>query len=157
MAWYHMIGASADTVISTRVELARNLIGHKFPTRMDTAEANELIEQFSPSVAAMILKAKIRYGIDSSDTLENGCIGRIGGCKVFVSPDIVVTAEDCYECSKCMVRTTRAIAFAEQFSEIEAYRPESRFADAVKGLYLFGAKTVIPTELVTLDIGIEVE
>ncbi len=48
MAWYHTIGASADTVISTRVRLARNLIGHKFPARMDTAEANELIEQFSP-------------------------------------------------------------------------------------------------------------
>lgn len=60
MAWYHMIGASADTVISTRVELARNLIGHKFPTRIDTAEANELIEQFSPCMECLEMR-KIHF------------------------------------------------------------------------------------------------
>ncbi len=149
--YFEVRGATPEKVLDLIME-ARALFHYQ-----TASDFNDIVIEVSPAVAAMILKAKIRYGIDSSDTLENGCIGRIGGCKVFVSPDIVVTAEDCYECSKCMVRTTRAIAFAEQFSEIEAYRPESRFADAVKGLYLFGAKTVIPTELVTLDIGIEVE
>ena len=55
----------------------------------------------------------------------------------------------------CLVRTKRAIAFAERLSEIEAYRPEKRFADAVKGLHLYGAKVVYPDELVLLDIGTE--
>jgi hypothetical protein len=53
---------------------------------------------------------------------------------------------------KCLMRTTRAIAFAEQLSEIEAYRPEKRFADAIKGLHLYGAKVVYPNEMVTLDV-----
>jgi hypothetical protein len=53
---------------------------------------------------------------------------------------------------KCLMRTTRAIAFAEQLSEIEAYRPEKRFADAVKGLHLYGAKVVYPEEMVTIDV-----
>ena len=42
--------------------------------------------------------------------------------------------------------------FAEQLSEINAYRPEKRFADAVKGLHLYGAKVVYPTEMVLLDL-----
>ena len=53
---------------------------------------------------------------------------------------------------KCIARTGRAIAFAEQLSEINAYRPEKRFADAVKGLHLYGAKVVYPNEMVTIAV-----
>lgn len=118
-------------------------------------DLNDVIIEVSPTIANRLLKAKLSYGIDTSETMENGCIGRICGSKVFVSPDITLLVDGCYECSQCIMRTKRAIAFAEQFSEIEAYRPESRFADAVKGLYLFGAAAVVPTEMVTLDIGVE--
>jgi len=55
---------------------------------------------------------------------------------------------------KCLARTKRAIAFAEQLSEIDAYRPELRFADAVKGLHLYGAKVVYPNEMVLLDLNV---
>ena len=61
--------------------------------------------------------------------------------------------EDAY-IHRCAIRTKRAIAFAEQLSEIEAYRPELRFADAVKGLHLYGAKVVYPNEIVCLDISV---
>jgi hypothetical protein len=51
-----------------------------------------------------------------------------------------------------MARSKRAIAFAEQLSEIDAYRPERRFADAVKGLHLYGAEVIYPSEMVRLDL-----
>ena len=50
------------------------------------------------------------------------------------------------------MRTTRAVAFAEQISEIVAYRPENRFADAIKGLYTYGAKVIYPNEIVNVKI-----
>lgn len=34
------------------------------------------------------------------------------------------------------------LTYAQQILEVEAYRPEKRFADALKGLHVFGAKTV---------------
>jgi hypothetical protein len=43
-----------------------------------------------------------------------------------------------------------AWTFAEQIAEVEAYRPERRFADAVKGLLLFGAKVMRPDQLALL-------
>ena len=92
---------------------------------------------------------------DNSESLEKGCIGVIGGCKVFVSNNIVVSEDVDVNFHKCFVRTKRAIAFAEQLSEIEAFRPERRFADAVKGLHLYGAKLIYPGELVVLNLGIE--
>lgn len=41
-----------------------------------------------------------------------------------------------------------AHSYAEQISQVEAYRPEKRFADALKGLHVFGSKVVRPEALV---------
>lgn len=46
-----------------------------------------------------------------------------------------------------VLRTDKAIAFAEQIDKVEAYRPETAFQDALKGLYVFGAKIVRPNEI----------
>ena len=46
-----------------------------------------------------------------------------------------------------MIRTKKAIAFAGQINETEAYRPEQLFKDDVKGLDTYGAKVVRPKEL----------
>ena len=102
----------------------------------------------------MILKAKIALSTDNGEMLENGCLGSVGGCKIYVSPNIAKTEGEGVTYHKCLARTKRAIAFAEQLSEIDAYRPEKRFADAVKGLHLYGAKVVHPAEMILLDLGV---
>ncbi len=43
---------------------------------------------------------------------------------------------------------------AAPYSEILAYRPENFFADAVKGLHLYGAEIIYPKELIDLQIEI---
>ena len=47
MAWYNTTGPLADTVISSRVRLARNIKGYPFPSRLDANSANEIIEKIS--------------------------------------------------------------------------------------------------------------
>lgn len=47
MAWYNTTGSLCDTVISTRVRLARNINGYHFATRLDVEGANEIIEKVS--------------------------------------------------------------------------------------------------------------
>ena len=113
--------------------------------------SEELILEVSPNVAGHLYKAKLGLLSDNTSLFESGCIGAIAGCKVFVSPNVhSVKSEgaDSYNrYNYCFLRTKRSIAFAEQLSEIEAYRPENRFADAVKGLHLYGAKIVRPEEI----------
>lgn len=41
-----------------------------------------------------------------------------------------------------------ATSYAEQISKVEAFRPEKRFADALKGLHLYGSKVVRSEALV---------
>ena len=47
MAWYNTTSTSSDTVISSRVRLARNINGYPFASRLDANGANEIIEKVS--------------------------------------------------------------------------------------------------------------
>lgn len=49
--------------------------------------------------------------------------------------------------SYIMARTKRAIAYVNPLTHSEAYRPEKKFSDAVKGFILYDAKIVRPKEL----------
>ena len=140
--------ATAENIIDAIIEAREKLY------EGNVSDSSGIVIEVSPAVASLILKAKIALSTDNADSLETGCLGSIGGCKVFVSNNIVVSKDTDVTYHKCLVRTRRAIAFAEQLSEIDAYRPEKRFADAVKGLHLYGAKVVYPTEMVLLDLGI---
>ena len=43
--------------------------------------------------------------------------------------------------------SSMGLTYAQQILEVKAYQPEKRFADALKGLHVFGAKVVRPTAL----------
>ena len=45
-----------------------------------------------------------------------------------------------------------ATSYAQQILELEAYRPEKRFADALKGLHVFGTKVVRAEALVVASV-----
>ena len=120
----------------------------------NVTDPSEISVEVAPVVAAQILKEKAALCTDNTECLEHGYIGSIAGCKIYVSNQISST-DDASAKTKtynCCVRTRRAVTFAEQLSEIEAYRPESRFADAVKGLHLYGAKVIYPQELIALKV-----
>ena len=134
-----------DLIIQTRTKLYENGVG----------PGEEVVLEVSPQIAELIFKAKLALSTDNGETLETGCIGSIAGFKVFVTNNIIKLNDASNNTAhQCFARTKRAIAFAEQISEVEAYRPENRFADAVKGLHLYGAKIVYPNELVKLEISL---
>ena len=48
--------------------------------------------------------------------------------------------------------TNEAIIFASQLSKIETLRDKDSFSDLVRGLYLYGAKTVQPKALAKMVV-----
>ena len=127
-----------DLLLSARKAMLANNVGSN----------TETVLEVSPDVAALILKAKILQSTDNEELMESGYLGSFLGFRIYVSNNIQISGG--YH--KCFARTRRAIAFAEQLSEVEAYRPEKRFADAVKGLHLYGASIVYPKELLLLNV-----
>jgi N4-gp56 family major capsid protein len=79
--------------------------------------------------------------------LINGFVGRIVGFDVFVSNNAVLVTGDDYI---CLAGTSNALTFAEQINQVEAYRMQTTFADAVRGLHLYGAKVTRPDGLAYL-------
>jgi hypothetical protein len=75
----------------------------------------------------------------------NGAIGRAAGFNVLVSNNVPLgTPTTRY---KIVYGHAMAMTFAEQISKTEAYRPERRFGDAVKGLNLYGGGVTVPEAL----------
>lgn len=82
----------------------------------------------------------------AAQTLANGQVGEAAGFRVLKSNNTP------FDSSDYAVITGHAIAtsYAEQINKVEAFRPERRFADAVKGLHLYGAKVIRPEALAIL-------
>jgi len=81
-------------------------------------------------------------------TLREGAIGRIAGMDVLVSTNLTSVNGKYY----VLAGTNDAITFASQLARIESLRDKDSFSDLIRGLYLYGAKTVQPKALAKLVV-----
>lgn len=90
----------------------------------------------------------------STDALLNGMVKRAAGFDILESNNCPTVAGTGSETGKTnyaiLAGTPIATTFADSVNKVEAYRPEKRFADAVKGLHVYGAKVVRPNSLAML-------
>jgi len=84
----------------------------------------------------------------ADETLREGSIGRIAGMDVLVSTNLTAVSNKYY----VLAGTNDAITFASQLSKIESLRDKDSFSDLVRGLYLYGAKTVQPNALAKMIV-----
>lgn len=106
-----------------------------------------------PEMVALILQDD-RFvktgGTMAEDTLANGWVARAAGFDIYESNNCNSTTASSTTTYTITAGDEGACTYAEQISDTEAYRPEKRFADAVKGLHLYGAKVVDPKRLAGL-------
>lgn len=84
----------------------------------------------------------VKAGTSATDAvLRNGMVGQAAGFDILVSNNVPNTSGTKY---KVIAGHPMAFAYAEQIVKVEAYRPERRFSDAIKGLHVYGGKLVRP-------------
>jgi N4-gp56 family major capsid protein len=83
----------------------------------------------------------------STDPLLNGFVGRASGFQIYTSNN---TPNPTGDDNVVMAGVPQAVTFAEQVTKTEALRSEVRFADRVRGLYVYGAKLLRPDCMATL-------
>lgn len=83
---------------------------------------------------------------NNTDTLDRGLVGFYRGAKVKMSNNIANDGTDDY----IMLKTGKAIAYLNGIDKLEAYQPERRFSDAVKGLNAYGGKIIRQNEIAVL-------
>lgn len=80
---------------------------------------------------------------DNDELIRKGILGLYNGAQVKMSNNLYNDGTN----DHLIIKTRKAIAFASGIDEVEAYRPEELFSDAVKGLNTFGGKVVRPKEM----------
>lgn len=85
----------------------------------------------------------VKAGTAKSDSvLANGMVGEAAGFSILKSNNVPNTAGALY---KIIAGHRMAYSYAEQIVKVEAYRPEKRFSDAIKGLHCYGGKLIRPS------------
>lgn len=142
-----LIGDGGKNVLYVLDEALERLYGN------DVNPNTEIVVTVSPRFHTLFKQAYITKDTDNSDMLKNGRVGRYGNVTVKMSNNVARSADKSED--HIMIRTKRAVAFACPFITTEAYRPERRFADAVKGMILFDGKVVRPKEIVDINVKYE--
>lgn len=81
----------------------------------------------------------------NDEVFANGRVDRIVGFDILLSENVSQTNSTTGDHAKiiCGIRG-QSLSFAEAVLNVVAYRPEKRFEDAVKGLYIYGGKIMRP-------------
>lgn len=129
------------------------------PVEVDVTNAYDLLvdvgvqldENNVPSAGRYIVLPPWYLGMLAKDprftkeprVLANGVVEgqTVARMQLYMSNNVPHTTGTKY---KILAGINRAIAYAGQISKIEPYRPEKFFADAVKGLFVYGAEVIDP-------------
>ena len=110
---------------------------------------DEFYLEVAPKPFTIYRQALTELSTNNPEILKKGAVGKINNAYVCIE-NLLPTgatgtgADDIYY---NVLRTSKAIAFAEQIDKVEAFRPHDAFQDALKALYVFGAKIVRHDEI----------
>ena len=135
----NIIGSSSAVTLSAE-NVYENIVALK--TKLDKANVPTSGRYIvvPPEIHALLLLddrfVKASDGGTANATLLNGEVGRVAGFTVYMSNNVPFSTDTWSIPASVAYSTT----YAEQIVSTEAYRMAERFADAVKGLHVYGAK-----------------
>jgi hypothetical protein len=103
-----------------------------------------------PWVKGLLLQNSTFVTASAPEVVLNGQIGQIAGLNVLVSNNIKTTGS-APVVSHMIAGHPSAWTYAEQITNLEGLRLEGSFADAVRGLHLYGAKVLDGARLFDLQ------
>ena len=108
----------------------------------------ELAADLNPEHITLIRSKLQSLFTDNVEYIKRGAVGKYNNCYLRMSNNLYNDGTDDYE----MVRTKKAIAFANAIEKVEKARPSKRFSDIIKGLHVYGGKVVRPKELAVMKV-----
>jgi N4-gp56 family major capsid protein len=145
----NIIGTTSSPIALTAANVYENIV--KLRTVLDKSNVPNSGRSICvpPDVYALLLMDE-RFAKNTADAgqnaLINGLVGRVAGFDVYMSNN-VSGASNYF---KVTAQTATATTYAEQIIKTEAYRLEKRFADAVKGMHVYGAKVTDSKQVAVL-------
>lgn len=150
------VGAASAPIALTSANVYENIV--KLRTKLDKANVPNPGRTIvvPPEVYALLLMDDRFAKSDAAagqSALLNGEVGRVAGFTVYMSNNVRTgTGTDTGKTPyfEITAQVSTATTYAEQIIKTEAYRLEKRFADAVKGLHVYGAKVTDGSQIAKL-------
>lgn len=150
------VGAASAPIALTAANVYENIV--KLRTKLDKANVPNPGRTIvvPPEVYALLLMDDRFAKSDAASgqsALLNGEVGRVAGFTVYMSNNVRTgTGTDTGKTPyfEITAQVSTATTYAEQIIKTEAYRLEKRFADAVKGLHVYGAKVTDGSQIAKL-------
>lgn len=113
-----------------------------------------------PKAAGMLQKSDVKNANEMGDSksiarggMTNGLLGKVGSFDIYVSNQLTKTGvAGPAQVTHAMSGQKSAITFASQYVKTESVRLQDSFGDAIRGLNVYGYKTVNPEVLVHAPI-----
>ena len=136
--------ASASTAITSKAS-AKSAIDKAITALWDNgvSQKDDVTIYLNPNAYMWFQEYITETKTKNDAAIASGILGRYAGAKIKMSNNFYSDGTDKY----LIVKTSKAVAFCGGIDEVEAYRPEELFSDAVKGLNTYGGKVVRPKEL----------
>lgn len=148
----HGLAVARDTYVATLIKGATNAVTAEDNTAAGIKEAideaivnlrtrnfdEDGVIELDPKAYNAFKNNLITLSTDNPDYIKRGIVGVYDGFEVAMHNNMAKDATYSY----CDVRGRKAIAFAGQINEVEAFRHPTKFADVVRGLDTFGAKVI---------------
>ena len=148
----NVVGEEASAITLDKTTIYENFVQLALKLKNADAVSNEQKPWvvINPTIESYLLQSPefISAHNVADETLREGAIGRIAGMDVLVSTNLTAVGGKFY----VLAGTNEAITFASQLSKVESLRDKDSFSDLVRGLYLYGAKTVQPKSLAKMII-----
>lgn len=143
---------SASEVVTLTKDNAMETVEDGFATLYanDCKVSDMFYLEVSPKSFVTYRLALTELSTNNPEILKKGAVGKINNAYVCIE-NLLPEATDGNSIYN-ILRTDKAVAFAEQIDKVEHYRPEDAFTDAVKGLYVFGGLVVRPKEIYAIKV-----
>ncbi|MCE2930255.1 MAG: phage capsid protein [Vampirovibrionales bacterium] len=139
----NIIGGAATTIAITKTNIYDNITLMAEALDAQNVPQEDRVLIVNPRFKRLLLQsdAFTRATSMGDQAIQNGYLGNVAGFKIYVSTNVPTLAGGVVP---ILAFHKDFITLASQVSNVENVRPTDMFANAVRGLYLFGSKAVRP-------------
>lgn len=151
------VGATATAVSMTKTNAISTLEDALTVLYGKNVKTNEeLYYEVTPKVFSLMRQSMTELATTNVEMIKKGAVGKYGNALICIDNNLpkftTGSGQTATTSTGCILRTKKAVAYAGQIESTEAYRPEDAFSDAVKGLFVFGAKVVRPEQIYVVKV-----
>lgn len=146
--------ASSDSIVSLSKTNAVRTVEDGFAVLYENncKVTDNIYFEVAPKPFTIYREALTELSTNNPEILKKGAVGKINNAYVCI--ENLAPKSTAGDAIYNILRTSKAIAFAEQINKVEAYRPQDAFSDALKGLYTFGALVTRAKEIYVIKTAV---